>query len=141
MVSLLFCVNLYVVRISMTLGLTSVLLCLRRLIYWITYRYLPNYFIPQHNMIDRMISGQSRDELLSLFHSLYDMGWGCIMLCDSLKHFSYSEISSNSRTFSTIYTEFEKSRFSSSRYITRFCDEWRIQTTCLYEEMLYKYQE
>jgi hypothetical protein len=21
------------------------------------------------------------------------MGWGCIMLCDSLKHFSYSEIS------------------------------------------------
>ena len=84
------------------------MLCLKRLIYWITCRYLPNYFIPQHNMIDRRIPGQSRDELLSLFHSLYDMGWGCIMLCDSLKHFSYSEISFNSITFPNIYTEFEK---------------------------------
>jgi hypothetical protein len=59
-------------------------------------------------MIDRRIPGQSRDELLSLFHSLYDMGWGCLMLCDSLKHFSFSEISFNSRTFPNIYTEFEK---------------------------------
>ena len=84
------------------------MLCLKRLIYWITCRYLPNYFIPQHNMIDRRIQGQSRDELLSLFHSLYDMGWGCLMLCDSLKHFSYSEISFNSITFPNIYTEFEK---------------------------------
>ena len=84
------------------------MLCLKRLIYWITCRYLPNYFIPQHNMIDRRIPGQSRDELLSLFHSLYDMGWGCLMLCDSLKHFSFSEISFNSRTFPNIYTEFEK---------------------------------
>jgi hypothetical protein len=39
------------------------------------------------------------------------MGWGCIMLCDSLKHFSYSEISLNTRTFPTIYTEFEKAVF------------------------------
>jgi hypothetical protein len=83
------------------------MLCLKRLIYWTTYRYLPNYFIPQHNMIDRRIPGQSRDELF-LFHSLYDMGWVCIMLCDSLKHFSYSEITLNSRTFPNIYTEFEK---------------------------------
>ena len=87
------------------------MLCLKRLIYWITCRYLPNYFIPQYNMIDRRIPGQSRDELLSLFHSLYDMGWGCIMLCDSLKRFSYSEISLNTRTFPTIYTEFEKAVF------------------------------
>ena len=87
--------------------LNCFMLCLKRLIYWITCRYLPNYFIPQHNMIDRTIPGQSRDELLSLFHSLYDMGWGCIMLCDSLKQFSFSEI----RTFPTIYTEFEKAVF------------------------------
>jgi hypothetical protein len=33
------------------------------------------------------------------------------MLCDSLKHFSYSEISLNTRTFPTIYTEFEKAVF------------------------------
>jgi hypothetical protein len=84
------------------------MLCLKRLIYWITCRYLPNYFIPQHNMIDRRIPGQSRDELLSLFHSLYDMGWGCIMLCDSLKEFFFPEISFNSKTFPTICTEFEK---------------------------------
>jgi hypothetical protein len=62
-------------------------------------------------MIDRRIPGQSRDELLSLFHSLYDMGWGCVMLCDSLKHFSFSEISFNSITFPNIYTEFEKAVF------------------------------
>jgi len=48
---------------------------------------------------------------LSLFHSLYDMGWGCLMLCDSLKHFSYSEIGLNSRDIPTIYTEFEKALF------------------------------
>ena len=84
------------------------MLCLKRLMYWIMCRYLPNYFIPQHNMIDRRIPGQSRDELLFLFHSLYDMGWGCLMLCDSLKHFSSSEISFNSITFPNIYTEFEK---------------------------------
>ena len=91
--------------------LNCFMLCLKRLIYWITCRYLPNYFIPQHNMIDRRIPGQSRDELLSLFHSLYDMGWGCLMLCDSLKQFSYFEIGLNSRTFPTIYTEFEKAVF------------------------------
>ena len=91
--------------------LNCFMLCLKRLIYWISCRYLPNYFIPQHNMIDRRIPGQSRDELLSLFHSLYDMGWGCIMLCDSLKHFSYSEISFNSITFPNINTEFEKAVF------------------------------
>jgi len=45
---------------------------------------------------------------LSLFHSLYDMGWECIMLCDPFKHLSYSEISLN---FQTIYTEFEKAVF------------------------------
>ena len=33
------------------------------------------------------------------------------MLCDSLKHFSYSEITLNSRTFPNIYTEFEKAVF------------------------------
>ena len=92
--------------------LNCFMLCLKRLIYWITYRYLPNYFIPQHNMIDRRIPGQSRDELLSVFHSLYDMGWGCIMLCDSLKHFSCSEIGLNSRSLPTLYTEFEKAVFS-----------------------------
>jgi hypothetical protein len=58
--------------------------------------------------MDRRLPGQSRDELLSLFHSLYDMGWGCLMLCDSLKHFSFSEISFNAITFPNIYTEFEK---------------------------------
>ena len=62
-------------------------------------------------MIDRRIPGQSKDELLSLFHSLYDMGWGCIMLCDSLKQFSYSEITFNSIIFPNIYTEFEKAVF------------------------------
>jgi hypothetical protein len=62
-------------------------------------------------MIDRKIPGQSRDELLSLFYSLYDMGWGCIMLCDSLKHFTYLEISLNTKTFPTIYTECEKAVF------------------------------
>jgi hypothetical protein len=36
------------------------------------------------------------------------MGWGCLMLCNSLKHFSFSEISFNSITFPNIYTEFEK---------------------------------
>ena len=57
------------------------------------------------------VPGQPRDELLPLFHSLYDMDWGCIMPCDSLKHFSFPEISFNSRTFPTIYTEFEKAVF------------------------------
>ena len=91
--------------------LNCFMLCLKRLIYWITYKYLPNYFIPQHNMIDRRIPGQSRDELLSLFHSLYDMGWECIMLCDSLKHFFYSGIGVNCRNIPTIYTKFEKAVF------------------------------
>jgi hypothetical protein len=91
--------------------LNCFMLCLKRLIYWITCRYLPNYFIPQHNMIDRRIPGQSRDELLSIFHSLYDMGWRCLMLCDSLKHFSYFEIGLNSRNIPTFYTEFEKAIF------------------------------
>ena len=73
-------------------------------------------------MIDSNIPGQLTDALLSLFHSLYDMGWGCIMFCDYLKHFSYSEISLNFRTFPTNQTEFEN-LFSTSRYITKFYDE------------------
>ena len=100
--------------------LNCFMLCLKRLIYWITCRYLPNYFIPQNNMIDRRIPGQSRDELLSLFHSLYDMGWGCLMLCDSLKHFSYFEIGLNSINIPTIYTEFEKAVFPLLRILQDF---------------------
>jgi hypothetical protein len=100
--------------------LNCFMLCLKRLIYWITCRYLPNYFIPQHNMIDRRLPGQSRDVLLSLFHSLYDMGWGCLMLCDSLKHFSYFEIGLNSINIPTIYTEFEKAVFPLLGILTDF---------------------
>jgi hypothetical protein len=79
-------------------------------------------------MIDRRIPGQSRDELLSLFHSLYDMGWGCLMLCDSLKHFSYSEISFNSITFPNIYTEFEKAVLPLLCLLLRFriCNEYKL---------------
>jgi hypothetical protein len=40
-----------------------------------------------------------------------DMGWGCIMLCDYLKHFSCSEIGLNSRNLPTVYTEFERAVF------------------------------
>jgi hypothetical protein len=39
------------------------------------------------------------------------MGWGCLMLCDSLKHLSFSEISFNSITFPNISAEFEKAVF------------------------------
>jgi hypothetical protein len=63
-------------------------------------------------MIDSNIQGQLRDVVLSLFHSLYDMGCGCIMLCDSLKHFSDSEISLNFRTFPTNQIEFENLYFN-----------------------------
>jgi hypothetical protein len=82
-------------------------------------------------MIDRRIPGQSRDELLSLFHSLYDMGWGCLMLCDSLKHFSYFEIGLTSRNIPTIYTEFEKAVFPLLGLLQEFSiiDEYQLHVS------------
>ncbi|CAC5377417.1 unnamed protein product [Mytilus coruscus] len=37
-------------------------MCLGRLAYWITHKYIPNYFIPEHNMIDRLYNQQLWDE-------------------------------------------------------------------------------
>ena len=63
------------------------------------------------------------------------------MLCDSLKHFSFPEISFNSRTFPTIYTEFEKAVLPLLGTLQGFRLDDDFQPTCLYEEMLYKDQE
>ncbi|CAC5377416.1 unnamed protein product [Mytilus coruscus] len=58
-------------------------MCLGRLVYWITHKYIPNYFIPEHNMIDRLYGQQSWDELLALMSFLHEIGWQSICLCDS----------------------------------------------------------
>lgn len=62
-------------------------MCLGRLTYWITHKYIPNYFIPEHNMIDRFYDQQSWDELLALMSFLHGIGWQSILLCDSFHFF------------------------------------------------------
>ncbi|VDI24804.1 Hypothetical predicted protein [Mytilus galloprovincialis] len=60
-------------------------MCLCRLTYWITQKYIPNYFIPEHNMIDRLHDQQSWDELLALMSFLHGIGWQSILLCESFQ--------------------------------------------------------
>ncbi|VDI24806.1 Hypothetical predicted protein [Mytilus galloprovincialis] len=68
--------------------LDCVVMCLGRLTYLITHKYIPNYFIPEHNMIDRQFNQQSWDELLALISYLHDIGWQSIFLCDSFQYSS-----------------------------------------------------
>ena len=53
--------------------LNCFILCLKRLIYWMTYKYLPNYFIPQHNMIDK--GSQENQEMSCCLYFILCMIW------------------------------------------------------------------
>ena len=79
-----------------------VMLCIKRISYWITRRFIPNYFIPQHNMIDRQIPGQSFEKLELLLETMYNKGYKFILLCESLSGFRNTTASIHG------YTEFEK---------------------------------
>ncbi|VDI60367.1 Hypothetical predicted protein [Mytilus galloprovincialis] len=61
--------------------------CLQRLIYWNMHEYIPNYFIPEHNMIDRKFEGQPREALVAILKKKYDIGWFSVLECHSLKEF------------------------------------------------------
>ncbi|VDI66440.1 Hypothetical predicted protein [Mytilus galloprovincialis] len=54
--------------------------CLGRLTYWVFHRYIPNYFIPHHNIIERQLTHQTWDELLALMVSLR-----FIKICNQMK--------------------------------------------------------
>ncbi|XP_052081082.1 uncharacterized protein LOC127719084 [Mytilus californianus] len=70
------------------------LLCIHRLHYWIVCGYFPNYFIPEHNMIDGKLS---RDVLayLSLYLDKMNMreNWKIMFLGPSLRNFRNLPIS------------------------------------------------
>ncbi|XP_071176585.1 uncharacterized protein [Mytilus edulis] len=82
--------------------------CLGRLTYWILNKYIPNYFIPQHNMIDRYFTQQAWDELLALITFLHGIGWESIFLCDSLKKLAGLKNNSALQEHASRYSEFDK---------------------------------
>ncbi|VDI68530.1 Hypothetical predicted protein [Mytilus galloprovincialis] len=52
------------------------LVCVKRLCYWISINYIPNYFIPSHNMIDGKLSNKARNEMIRMLNRvLSDRGW------------------------------------------------------------------
>ncbi|VDI24805.1 Hypothetical predicted protein [Mytilus galloprovincialis] len=83
-------------------------MCLSRITYWITQKYIPNYFIPEHNMIDRQYDQQAWDELLALVSFLHGIGWQSIFLCDSFQHSSIVAYSENLKRSFHSFSDFEK---------------------------------
>lgn len=64
------------------------LACVKRLCYWITINYIPNYFIPTHNMIDGKLSNEARNEMIRMLNGvLSDTGWENIFYANSLDGF------------------------------------------------------
>ncbi|XP_052098891.1 uncharacterized protein LOC127733600 [Mytilus californianus] len=64
------------------------LVCVKRLLYFISCNYLPNYFVPAHNMIDGKLSNEARNELIRMLNGvLSDKGWENIFHANSLDGF------------------------------------------------------
>ena len=58
--------------------------CFRRLLWWISCSFCPNFFVPQNNMFRGKIEGKNRDKLLRHLRILYFEGYKCLLRCQSL---------------------------------------------------------
>lgn len=83
-------------------------MCLGRLTYWITHKYIPNYFIPEHNMIDRQYGQKDWDELLALVSFLHGIGWQSIFLCDSFHFCTVLSHTESLKPTLNCFSDFEK---------------------------------
>ncbi|XP_052076787.1 uncharacterized protein LOC127714792 [Mytilus californianus] len=61
--------------------------CFRRLIYYIEYSMCPHYFIPENNLFENKIKGQSQQILLNTLHVLTSYGWQCILFSGQISNF------------------------------------------------------
>ncbi|XP_052075908.1 cyclic GMP-AMP synthase-like [Mytilus californianus] len=66
--------------------------CLRRLIYFVEYSMCPHYFIPENNLFENKMNGQSREILLNKLYIFNSYGWQCIACSENspLKGVSYN---------------------------------------------------
>ncbi|KAK3088219.1 hypothetical protein FSP39_016302 [Pinctada imbricata] len=58
----------------------------RRLIQWVSIGYCPNFFIPENNMFQGKIYGESQMTLLNTLRDLYMDGYRCLLRCPSLNN-------------------------------------------------------
>ncbi|KAK3086474.1 hypothetical protein FSP39_018935 [Pinctada imbricata] len=56
----------------------------RRLIKWVCIGYCPNFFIPENNMFNGKICGQTQTALLGILRELYSDGYYSLLRCSSL---------------------------------------------------------
>ncbi|XP_076085584.1 uncharacterized protein LOC143056377 [Mytilus galloprovincialis] len=62
---------------------------LKRLVYCVEYSVCPHYFIPENNLFEYKIIGQSRTKLLQKLNELYDYGWQCIFSSEQISSLPY----------------------------------------------------
>ncbi|XP_052080797.1 uncharacterized protein LOC127718787 [Mytilus californianus] len=69
------------------------LLCIQRLHYWILCEYIPNHFIPEHNMLDGKLSQEAVSYLSLFLDNINKPGrWKIILSAPSLLNFRHKPI-------------------------------------------------
>lgn len=63
------------------------LVCIKRLRYWIVYEYIPNFFIPEHNMIDKKHTYGIYAYLSSFLNKILE-NWKIMLIAPSMCNFS-----------------------------------------------------
>ena len=89
--------------------------CIKRLQYWIMIDYIPNYFIPEHNLIDGKFSIESRRRILTIFDELLVANnWGLLLSASSLQRFrkhNYNDAAQTKKdrnVYANVYTLLNK---------------------------------
>lgn len=62
-------------------------ICIQRILYWVQIGYIPNYFIPEQNMISGKMSSNQRVRLVSIIERIKRNGWMSLTCCQSLRFF------------------------------------------------------
>ncbi|XP_063410350.1 uncharacterized protein LOC134693451 [Mytilus trossulus] len=60
--------------------------CFKRLVYCVEYSVCPHYFIPENNLFENKIIGQSRTKLLQKLNESHDYGLQCIFSSEKISN-------------------------------------------------------
>jgi hypothetical protein len=61
--------------------------CIQRLLYWVQNGYIPNYFIPEQNMISGKMTCNQMVRLVSIIERIKRNGWVSLTCCQSFRFF------------------------------------------------------
>ena len=76
--------------------------CVQRLLYFVSYSFLPHYFIPQFNMLEARMNNAAQSLLIDNLKRIYSEGLTCFRKSNTLRHFWSSTLEVNNNLDKTV---------------------------------------